>query len=152
VAAIFDVEEPYRDLAARVPESVREDLTPLELRLRVTEAFQIIADDDLSNEVKRDREKARASRLLKACAPSGYAGVMNLLEAQIREAELNGDQRRAYELRSQASEFIFNNPQPSLETMLSAAKAQVSRLRIPPPMPSNKSAITRRFGKKSRKR
>ena len=122
-----------RSLARRVPDDVRESLTDLELQLRCTEAFNVIADADLlTDEVKKSREKARASRILKACAPTGYFAVTNLLEAQIREAELRGDHRRAFELHSQVNEFRRANPQVSPETAMAALKAEVSRVKIPP--------------------
>lgn len=151
MATCYDVDPPYRDLAARVPEDIRESLSPLDLQLRCAEAFQIIADaDDLTDEVKKSREKARAAKVLKAASPDSYAIVMRVMGDELGAARLDGDDRQAYEIQCAMRDYARRNPQPDPQTVMAAANAMVTRLRIPPPMPSNRSALTRRFGRKTR--
>ena len=152
MAAIYDVDEPHRDLAARVPEDIREALSPLELRLRCAEAHRIITEaDGLSDQVKREREHSRAGRVLKAASPSSYGVTMKALEDELRAASLDGDTRRAVEIQEAIQRYDRRNPQPGRETLMAAANAAVSRLVIPRPLPSHQSAFSRRFGGKSRK-
>jgi hypothetical protein len=145
-------EGALRDLAVKVPEDVRETLSPLELRLRVTEAFNIISNaEGIRDEGRRDREMARGSRILKAASPSTYGLTMAALQDEVRAARLEGNERKAYEVEEAMRRYGRRNPQPSADTLLAAGGAMLTRLRVPPPEPNRRSALTRRFSGRSRR-
>jgi hypothetical protein len=151
VAEVSGAEPDLRALARRIPEDVRSHLSPVEMHLRLVEASSLLAEAETASEVKADRMRAQAGKVLKAVSPAGYDIATRALAGEIREASLRGDTRRASSLQSELADFERRNPQPSLETIAAAGEAALSRLRIPPPVASRQSAFTRRFGGKSKK-
>jgi beta-glucosidase-like glycosyl hydrolase len=156
VAEVSDAESDLRALARRIPDDIRASLSKTEMHLRLTEAANLLADAETAgSEVKADRLRARAGLVLKAATPDSYAATMRVLGDELKAAELDGDTRRALEIQGAMQRFDRRNPQVSEETLMTAAYAAVSRMKlppIPPPEAHSRSALTRRFGRKPRKR
>jgi hypothetical protein len=133
MAEVADAEPDLRALARRIPEDTRAILTPVEMHLRLVEASNLLADAETAgSEVKADRLRAKAGRVLKAATPRAYSLAMAVLGEDLRQANLDNDSRRAYQIQSDMADFDRRNPQPDPERVLAAVQAQVTRLRIPP--------------------
>jgi hypothetical protein len=147
-AEVTDVDPDLRHLARRVPDDIRASLSKVDLHLRCIQASRLITDaEDTGN----DRRRAEAARLLKAASPATYEITMRVLGDERRQAQLDNDDRRAWEISQAMRRYDIANPQPSQETVLAHVQAEVARLKIPPPPPPSRSALGRRFGMKSRK-
>jgi hypothetical protein len=130
VAEVTDVDNDLRGLARRVPEDVRAHLSKTELHLRCQEAAQLVGEAEASGD---DRKRAQAGRLLRAASPSAYRITMGVLGEELRQARLDGNDHRAYEIQQAMRRYDRDNPQPSPETVIAHVQAEVSRLRIPQP-------------------
>jgi hypothetical protein len=148
MASVTDVDSDLRSLARRVPEDVRASLTPVELRLRCTEAAQLIGDSEVSGD---DRKRSRAQKLLKAASSTSYSMTMSVLSDELRQAQLDRDDGKAYEIQQAMRRYDRENPQPSENTVIAHIRAELPKLKIPGPPPPSRSALGRRFGMKSRK-
>jgi hypothetical protein len=155
MAEVSDVDPDLRALARRVPEDIRVNLSPLELKLRVEEASALLAEAEAAgDQVKGDRLRSRAGRLLKAVSPTTYNDIRDRLCGEISRAQLDGADRRAYEIQEELRAFERRNPQVDPARVMEAAWAALARgngkLAVPA-VPANNS-LTRRFrrGRKGR--
>jgi hypothetical protein len=154
MAEVEDIPADLRALARRVPDRTRMGLSPLELELRCAEAASILAEAEETGEGRKaDRLRAKARLILNAATPSGVAATLTLMNAQIREARLQGADKQAARLELERDDFMKRHPQPDPARVLARVTAEVSRMLPPiPPAPSPRlSAITRRVGGKSKR-
>lgn len=138
-------------MARRVPEDIRANCSPVELRLRCEEASRLLGEAETASEVKADRLRAKVSKLLKAVSPGAYRVALDYLEGEFAEARNRGDDRRAREVQDEIRDFERRNPQPSPETVMAAVDAAISRgsLKLPPiPPPPGGNLWSRRNRRK----
>lgn len=148
------------DLAYRVPEDVRADMSEAELRIRLQYVLDLRARADAaSNETRAANLRRRADKALAAVSPSVYAAAQARLDGEMADARLNGETHRAMAALEEMHRLERNHPQPPAEFYRNALQAvligEVDRVAATlPPIPpaESKNAFTRRFNRKSRKR
>jgi hypothetical protein len=151
VASVSDAEPDLRALARRIPDDIRQSLSKLEMHLRLTDVAGILADAELAGAGRKaDRLRQKAGLILKADSPGTYAITVAALEGELSQASLDGDHARARQITQAIRRYEIRHPQPSLEVIVSAAKAAVARLKIPPCEP--RSSLVRRFNPKRRRK
>jgi hypothetical protein len=77
---------------------------------------------------------------------------MGVLGEELRRAQLDGDDHRAWEAQQAMRRYDRQNPQPSEKTVIAHIRAELPKLKIPGPPPPSRSAWGRRFGMKSSKK
>jgi len=90
--------------------------------------------------------------MLRAASPTSYSMTMSALGDELRQAQLENNARKAYDIQQAMRRYDRENPQPSEKTVIAHVRAEVSKLRIPGPPPPSRSAWGRRFGMKSSKK
>jgi hypothetical protein len=152
VAEVSDVDPDLRARARRVPEDIRVNSSVLELRLRCEEASRLLGEAETAGgDVKADRLRASAAKLLKAVSPTAYRLALEHFNEEFTKATQRGDDRRAWEVQNEIRDFTRQNPQPSPETVMAAVDAAISRgeLRLPPiPPPPGGNLWSRRNRRK----
>ena len=144
MAGVNDVDPDLRALARRVPPERLEYLSPFELQLRLEEAAALLAEAETEGPGRKaDRLRHQAKRVLQALTPQGYSLALETYAQEIRQARLDGADRRAVVLEQELAELDRMNPQPSPERMIAHAKAVLPP--IPPPQKSR--LFSRRKGR-----
>jgi hypothetical protein len=93
--------------------------------------------------------RRQAKRVLEALTPAGYSLALETYGEQIRQAQLDGADRRVAYLQQEFAELDRNNPQPSPDRVVAHVKGELAQLKIPPA--PQRSAMSRRFGRDKRK-
>lgn len=149
MATVMDVDPDLRALARRVPPETLQRLGPLELTLRCEEASALLAEAEGEGPGRKaDRLRSQAKRVLNALTPAGYNLAMQTLGEELRQAQLDGADRKAWALREEMRAIERTNPQPSPDRVLAHVKGELAQLKIPGPPPG--SSMSRRFTKKRR--
>jgi hypothetical protein len=126
MATIQDADESVRQLALLIPAFTLDELTPVELDVRLRYVLGLRARAEAQPD-KAGSLRKRADKALKSMSPAAYAAALGRLDDALANAHLRGATREAMAILEEITWLKRTHPQPDPQLYIDAGMVAVTR-------------------------